>query len=160
MDGFDKFYATTLVTDAGCMEWQGAITASTGYGKARHDGRPMDTHRISWMLTRGPIPNGMDVCHTCDNRACVNPLHLFLGTRRDNMIDARAKGRTSVAAMVAAHPVKLTDEQVRAINSMASRGIDQRTIADRFGIARQTVSKIVLRQKPRYAALLESMETV
>ncbi len=153
----DKFYATTVANDAGCMEWQGALGKKTGYCKVKLDGRAVDTHRASWILSRGPIPAGMDVCHTCDNRACVNPLHLFLGTRQQNMLDAAAKGRTSNARAIAAHPVKLTDSEIRHIDALASSGMPQDSIAALFGVARQTVSKIVLRQRPRYVALLGNL---
>lgn len=150
----DKFYATAVANDAGCMEWQGALGKSTGYGKVKLDGRAVDTHRASWILSRGSIPAGMDVCHTCDNRACVNPLHLFLGTRQQNMLDAVAKGRVSTAHAVAAHRIKLSDAEIRHIDDLASRGMPQETIAVLFGVARQTVSKIIRRQRPRYVALL------
>jgi len=149
----EKFYANTIANESGCMEWQGALGGSTGYGKVKHEGRAIDTHRASWLLSRGPIPAGMDVCHTCDNRSCVNPLHLFLGTRQQNMIDGVAKGRVSTARAVAAHRVTLTDNEVRHIDALAESGMPQETIAKLFNIARQTVSKIVLRQRPRYAAL-------
>lgn len=153
-----RFYGMTLANEVGCMEWQGAISSSVGYGKVRFHGVPTDTHRVSWMLSRGPIPVGMDVCHTCDNRACVNPLHLFLGSRKQNMVDAAAKGRTSVARAVAAHPVKLSDQAIREIDALASQGVAHDAIAARYKVARQTVSKIILRQRPRYVALLGEME--
>lgn len=157
MNAREKFYACTLANEAGCMEWQGAVTERTGYGKVRYEGRPVDAHRASWMYTRGPIPAGMDVCHTCDNRICVNPLHLFLGTRSQNMIDAYAKGRVDIAKAVAGRPVLIADDDVRAIHALASAGEPHNAIAARFGIARQTVKKIAQRQGARYATLLEEV---
>lgn len=154
MDFNDRFYARTVVNEQGCFEWQGAITAATGYGKVKFGGRAVDAHRVSWMISRGSIPAGMDVCHTCDNRRCVAPLHLFLGTRRENVIDAMVKGRQSTRHLVGTHMVRLSDEQVRAIDDRARSGEPHLTIAAAFGIAHQTVSKIVRRQRPRYAALL------
>jgi hypothetical protein len=151
-----KFFSRVEMDEnTGCHEWQGAITAATGYGKvAFSDGSRIDTHRVSWMLTHGEIPKGMDVCHKCDNRRCVNPLHLFLGTRSQNMIDARDKGRLNLAPAHAAHPVVLTDDEVREIDRRARAGEVQQNIAADFGVKRQTVSKILLRQKPRYQRLL------
>lgn len=154
MDFKERFYARTQPNELGCLEWQGAITAATGYGKVKYEGRAIDTHRVSWLISRGAIPTGMDVCHTCDNRACVNPLHLFLGTRSMNMIDAIAKGRVSTKRAIAARTLTLTDEQVRQIDVELATGRTQGDIATAFGVARQTVSKIRLRQKPRYLALL------
>jgi HNH endonuclease len=88
-------HATIEGTD--CWEWQGAL--AQGYGSFYLRGRNTNASRAMWLLFCGPhddfatIPHGMDVCHTCDNRRCINPAHLWLGTRRDNVQDARQKGR-------------------------------------------------------------------
>lgn len=134
----------------GCWEWQGAIGSGTGYGKVRVKGKAVDTHRAAWMLANGPIEPGMDVCHTCDNRACLRLSHLFIGTRGDNMRDARDKGRMVIPApsrgVEQAH-AKLTDDLVREIYMIATttdtRHID---IAAAYGISRQRVGKIRHRQ--------------
>lgn len=75
-----------------CWVWTGS-RGSGGYGKVRYQGALCFAHRLAWELTHGPIPPGMSVCHSCDNRPCCNPAHLWLGTYADNMHDRDRKGR-------------------------------------------------------------------
>jgi hypothetical protein len=75
-----------------CWAWLAATTRG-GYGNFSIDGKPRRAHRVVWEIVNGKIPDGLDCLHTCDNPPCVNPAHLFLGTKNDNMADMRAKGR-------------------------------------------------------------------
>jgi hypothetical protein len=86
-----------LTNERGCLLWAG-ITDIDGYGiihSGTCKGRNLRAHRVAWELTNGPIPAGMHVLHRCDNRPCIEPSHLFLGTQADNMADKKAKGRSS-----------------------------------------------------------------
>lgn len=141
----DRFWSQ-VVTGDGCWEWSG-LESTAGYGKIYWLGRTTHAHRVSWMITHGDIPDGMFVCHTCDNRLCVRPSHLFLGTPADNMNDMAKKGRASKGA---SHPLaKLTDEDVRNIRSQyvfGSRDSGLRALAKKYGVSMHNIHMIVKRE--------------
>lgn len=83
------------VPETGCLIWSGARTAN-GYGGITYLAKTYTVHRLAWLVHRGPIPFGLHVCHTCDNRLCLEPGHLFLGTAQQNTIDMLRKGRGRV----------------------------------------------------------------
>ena len=88
----DRFWSKVRKTSF-CWIWT-AGKFSQGYGGFKINGKTEKAHRISWTLTYGEIPDGLDVLHDCDNRPCVRPNHLFLGTHQDNMTDMVNKGRS------------------------------------------------------------------
>lgn len=129
-----------------CWEWQGTIL-NTGYGYLSWRGAMHVAHRIAYALAydtipfSAPIRTGIKgfVLHRCDNRACCNPKHLFLGNYSDNQLDSYNKKR---------HPIinsKLTSDQVREIRKTYTyRGpIDSTVLAIKFGVARKTILDIL-----------------
>lgn len=102
-----------------CWEWNGCI-GKNGYGRTHENGRPdLRAHRVSYEITKGDIPNGLIVMHTCDNRKCVNPDHLVLGTHKENMHDMISKGRDVHNGLKGEHHsrAKLTENQVLDIRA-------------------------------------------
>lgn len=124
----------------GCIEWQRATTV--GYGRIKHQGKLHLTHRAvaQHRLNGGePIPRNIDVCHTCDNPACVNPDHLFLGSRSENMVDCSRKGRMNAKPGI--EPI-LTERHVDQVTSMRRRGMSQRAIGEVLGCSRYAVESL------------------
>lgn len=134
-----------------CWTWKGN-RGSNRYGLFRMGGRQkVGAHRAAWILTHGKIPDGLHVCHRCDNPVCVNPAHLFLGTHAENMADAAAKGRMWQPRGEDNSSAKLTEGDVREIRHLHKvGGLRQVDIAQRFDISRPLVSLIVNRKKWRH----------
>lgn len=83
------------IDENGCHNWKGYIQPN-GYGRFRVAGVSLAAHRAAYVVSRGFIPDGADICHACDNRRCLNPEHLFVGSRQENMLDCKLKGRLSI----------------------------------------------------------------
>lgn len=133
-----------------CWAWVGAAPSSgDGYGFFSIGPRSERAHRVAYALHhRAEIPRGMFVCHTCDNRLCVNPAHLFLGSATDNNRDRAKKGRSGIRRGEKNHGAKLTDASAREIAALYGMGnIKQSDLARRYGVSQATVSKIVLGQR-------------
>src|ERR1700679_377936 len=129
-----------------CWPWQKSCDQSMGYGFAWDGKKLQRAHRYAWTLTNGPIPDGIDVLHECDNPPCCNPKHLFLGTDLENRLDCISKGRAKFARGEATNHAKITAKQALEIRTLwESGGISQQKIGDMFGINQRAVSKIVLR---------------
>lgn len=142
----DRLKSRVLIQD-GCWNWQGSICPCTGYGKISVHDRPIGTHRLSYELFCGPIPRGMSVLHKCDNRRCINPDHLFLGSQVENVRDMWNKGRGVKPPThfgVSNSNATLTDGQVDQLRSeYASKKIKQRDLAKKYGISQSTVWRLV-----------------
>jgi len=127
---FHSGYRVDAASD--CWEWQTNIQ-SNGYGHAKFGGKARLVHRVSYEMHKGIIPDGVYVLHSCDNRKCVNPLHLFLGTAMDNRLDMQAKRRHAHGERV--RTAKLTASQVLEIYALSDAGKGSPLIAKRYGIS-------------------------
>ncbi len=131
-----------------CWLWRGAIDPQTGYGRINSGGahgKALEAHRVSWEIHHGPIPSGMMVCHSCDNRPCVNPAHHFLGDALRNNTDMDAKGRRKNGPSPGEKngSAKLTEDQVREIRRRRANGEKGVTLATEFGVQGSTISWII-----------------
>lgn len=135
-----KFYDRVVASDEdSCWLWVGAY--ANAYGQMPNGRRPtFYAHRASFLIHVGPIPEGMEVCHSCDNPSCVNPNHLFVGTHADNMRDMKEKGKRRGALQARA---KLTDADIPRIREMRSQGYRQEEIARHFGMSRTGIANIL-----------------
>ena len=160
-----------MVEDApegACKTWRG-FRNPLGYGMIRvSQSESMRlAHRVAFQLFVGDIPDGMCVCHRCDNPACVNVAHLFLGTNADNVADKMAKGRDRYVRggehWTRAKPwllrrgeehaqATLSEEGVALIRSMSAAGIPTGVIAKQFGVAWVTIDAVIKRKTWRHVA--------
>lgn len=119
-----------------CWEWIGG-TSNTGYGVFSFDSKPVKASRFAFWITTGIWPGDLLVCHHCDNRLCVNPAHLFIGTQKDNIQDAARKGCMAK---------KLTEEDVREIRVEYGIGTRSSWLADKYGVSQVMISRVIKRK--------------
>lgn len=124
-----------------CLIWQASFRTD-GYGAVRINKVLYGAHRASYMLHKGEIPKGMVVRHTCDNKACVNPEHLILGTQADNLNDMVLRGRSRTNEKH--HNVKLTDSQVEAIRKDERPNV---RIAEDYNVTASHIGRIKKKEK-------------
>lgn len=136
----DAFFAarSKVNDETGCLEWTRHIDRR-GYGTLKHKQKHRFAHRMMWEYKFGPIPEGMNICHKCDNPKCLNPNHLFVGTTQDNVSDKMVKGRFKPVTGERNGCAKLTADQIEAIR-LDPR--PQHVIAKDYGISQSNVSLI------------------
>lgn len=144
-----RFQAATARDENGCLVWTRALFGDRGYGAFWLDGRTIGAHRVAYRIAHGEIPEGMLVRHKCDNRPCVEPSHLELGTTADNARDAAERGRKPNG--IYHTQARLSDEEVAEIRALCARGERQRDVARIYGCTQAHVSLLVrgrLRKRP------------
>ncbi len=147
----ERFW-TKVRRSSGCWEWTGCFS-DTGYGNFYAEGQLHLTHRYSWEQSNGKIPRGLCVLHKCDNRACIRPDHLFLGSKRDNTRDMFFKGRQRNLGITKGQDhgqSKLTNDDVLRIRAGVAAGRTQRSFAKELGVSEALISKVVLRKYWRH----------
>jgi hypothetical protein len=140
----DRLFWGKVSVGDGCWVWDGAKCGS-GYGHLGRSGKTLMAHRYAYEQLVGPIPAHLCVLHRCDNRLCVNPDHLFLGTHQENTQDMIRKGRQINVGSPGGKNgnAKLSKEQAEEIRRLAANGVSQSEIARRFSVVQPHISRIV-----------------
>lgn len=133
----------TFYSPDGCWYWTGSVR--NGYGTILIPDKkvPVSTHRLSYQFHKGPIPDGLFVCHRCDNPLCINPDHLFLGTAADNNQDRTRKGRGRAPKGPSHRNSKFTESDIINIRSSS---LMPSQIAKKYSVAHATIANIVRRK--------------
>lgn len=139
--GMRKFLAS-MVDVEGCWPWP-KYCNEDGYGLTKLNGKTTVATRVAYQIEVGPIPAGMNVCHHCDNRPCVRPGHLFLGTQKMNCEDAKAKDRHCRGERNGVS--KLTEADVRFIRANADT-LSQMDMARKFAVRQSSIWSIINRK--------------
>jgi hypothetical protein len=145
-----RFWSKVAYVDGdGCWEWTasrvGPDRPGGGYGQfwCAERKTQLKAHRVAWEQKNGPIPDGMLVCHRCDNPGCVRPDHLFLGTPKDNMVDMVQKGEWKHGGVLCPRAI-LTEQQVREIRAKYVRGsYGYKRLGKEYGVSPGTIEVLI-----------------
>lgn len=145
----DRLKEMTIINKkSGCWEWKGV--KRNGYGRtitgSRTDGtrHTVSAHRLSYETWNGPIPEGYEVCHRCDNPACINPEHLFIGTRQDNVDDRKKKGRNVIKVGEEQPRSKLTKKDVKDARwERVYKGTSFQKLANKYCVNKRTMQNAI-----------------
>jgi len=135
-----RLWSRVRRTKSGCWLWTGAVNHD-GYGHIRW-GKEQRAHRIAYLLEKGSIPPGMNVCHSCDTPACVNPDHLFLGTQKRNMEDCSRKGRFDDRRGSKNRKAQLVEADIPGIRQRLKTGESLQAIATSLGVSKSAIAHI------------------
>lgn len=128
----ERFFSKIEIGSCGCHLWKGGTLKE--YGSFALLGKTKLAHRLAWEISRGPIPDGLFVCHRCDNPRCVNPDHLFVGTHTDNMRDMHSKGRGRCLDEHGQAKLKETD-----VIEIRKSNLSNSELAARYGVGKTTI---------------------
>ncbi len=139
----ERFWNMVITGDS-CWKWKGA-TGQKGHAIFSLNQRAIRAHRYSFEIHFGPVPKGMQVCHTCDNPPCTNPEHLFLGTNKDNVDDMVSKKRHTFGSR---NPMaKLKESDVLRIRALKDAGFKNFEIAAATSMSQSAICQILKRQR-------------
>jgi hypothetical protein len=144
------------IQDTGCWEWQGSY--KSGYGFFGINGKEVATHRFSYELYNGPINDGLECCHSCDNSMCCNPEHLFLGTHSDNMQDMVSKGRANKNKGERHHKSSITESDVKNILVLLSSGVSMKKIHEELNISYRIIQRVCSGESWSHVSLPEHLK--
>lgn len=140
---FDRFWSRiNKKNNDDCWLWKGR-TNPDGYGYFDYNYIGEGAHRFMWRISFGEIPDGLEVCHSCDNPPCVNPNHLFLGTHQDNIKDRDMKGRQASHKGIKNGRAVVTESDVLVIRELRKSGLEYQQIADNMGVSTGCINHIL-----------------
>jgi hypothetical protein len=150
----DRLNAKSKINnETGCIEWTGTINPQTGYGGIRFNGKKFSCHRVSWEINNNKSANGKVIMHLCDNKKCINPNHLIVGTQTDNMKDKVTKNRQLKGEQV--YGSKLTEKDVKNIIILNRKGKSQSELGRMYNITASAIGNICRRKRWKHVEIQE-----